>query len=322
VFESTFDPSSLRDFDGRSWGSARLEDTTRDEFKRTYRTRGGKFVRPEALIVTPPSGALWEAQALFDGTDGRARLTGFYLTFKDDGVRLDRLEDGALSSGDKWYAEPRFSDWYVLADSRDGTALMVVSDGDDRVPAALLTTPSRLGRVLDRMKRDQTRVEDIRDKFDRLDKTVEVGTVAVLLNRKDVRPRNEELVLGALRLRAPREIENDAIRYSRNGRGSVTISFNIVCRDGDRDNHVDATATLVGSNERGRITETGFGRAPLDRDERRASRDVDYAIQNAYMIALNSLRSQVARKVRDQKPPSPREYRADVFVSLFDGATR
>ena len=317
-----FDPRSLNDFDGRSWGGVRLGETTRDEFKRRYKTKGGKFVRPEALIVTPASGALGEIQALTDGTGGDARVTAFYVAFGDRGTRLDRLEGGELRGGETWYPEPRFSDWHVLAYPRSGTALMVVREDDDRVPFALLTTPSRLERLLDGMQRDRTPVQDIRGRFDRLDRTVEVGTVTVTLSRKDLRLRNEEFILAALRLRARREIESDAVRYDPRGRGSVNVYLNIVFRDDSNVNYADANATLIGTNERGRVSASGYGRASLDRRERRASDQVGYAVQNAYLAAINDLRRQAERNVDRQKSPSSRDYRTHAFVALIDAATR
>lgn len=321
-FDDLFAVDSLRDFEGREWGGVRLDETTRDDFKRRYKTRGGKFVRPDALIVTPSSSAPWEIQALVDGKGNDARLTGFHLTFRDRGIRLDRVLEEIDAPTEEGYPRERFSDWNLTLVPNRGIALMVVHEDDDRVPFALLTTRSRLERIGNALERNPTPVRDIADRFDRLDRTVEIGNTLVNLTRKDLRPRFEDLTLSGVRLRLPREIQSSDIRYSGRGSGSVIVNISIGFRDGDRNNAVSAFAQLNGSNERGGVSAGGTGRYPLDRKESDAKRDVDQAIRTAFELAIVDLRRQVARKINGQKPSSPADYRAGAFVRLIDAATR
>ena len=74
-----FDPRDIASFDGRGWEGVVLDETTRDDLKKQFRTKGGSFVRPEATILTPAPGARWEIQALQDANNGKARITGFHV---------------------------------------------------------------------------------------------------------------------------------------------------------------------------------------------------------------------------------------------------
>lgn len=103
---------TIEDFDGRGWGGVYLDDTTRDDFKNQYRTKGGNFIRPESTIVTSAPGAPWDIQALQDGTGGKAHITGFHVEFKDGGTSQDRLRGLDRDGGkrEEWFPQKRYSD--------------------------------------------------------------------------------------------------------------------------------------------------------------------------------------------------------------------
>lgn len=316
--DGNFDPGSLQDFNGRSWGDVRLNETTRDDFKRRYKTKGGKFIRPEATIVDTRN-APWELQILQDGTKGDSRITGFYLAYRDQ-PRLDRIEQN--DKAEYYYPQPRFSDWFVAAYPREGKAYMVVREQGNRIPAVLLTTPDRLERVVDKMERNPTSIGDLGAQFDRLNRDVEIGTVSVSIGKQDLRLGNERRFREDLTDRAKRDFDRSPIRIRSGIPGTIFLTININFRSGKDDNRVDVSAQLNAANERGQISAFGTGSEDLDRYEDRASRDLESAIDRAYRQARDTVTRQVDDRVRSQRPPSPEDYRVLAFVHLFETATK
>jgi hypothetical protein len=321
LFLDDFDPEPIRDFDGRQWGGVRLDDMTRDEFKRRYNTKSGKFIRSEATIVSVSSRAPWDIQALQDGNKGDSRITGFYVAFRNDGMRLDRT-DLDPRDGEEYFPRRRFSDWSVWAFPRRGIAFMVVKEGDDRVPYALLTTRERLQRMLDQMDRSSSRIEDIRDEFDELKRDVEVGFVSVSIIRNDIRPRNENRFTEDLRLQAEAGMNRGDLRFRVGGKGTLLVNVSVSFRDGDNFNRVDVSLQLNAMNERGKVTASTTGFGYLDKSRNRSEDRLESAARLAMLSALNNLPRQVERQISGQKAPSPAEYRSHQFVSLIDAPTK
>ncbi|HVK07021.1 MAG TPA: hypothetical protein VM490_26370 [Armatimonadaceae bacterium] len=317
-----FDPRDIASFDGRGWEGVVLDETTRDDLKKQFRTKGGSFVRPEATILTPAPGARWEIQALQDANNGKARITGFHVEFRDGGVRPEEVGGRDWGRPDEWYPRERYSDWCVLAWPRNGVALLVVREQGDRPASALVTTPGRLGRMLDDMERNPTRVEDLRRQFDRLSRTVAIGQVTVSLSRKDIRPRRSDRFEDDYRSRARRDIDRGDIAYSPGEGGSVYVDVEIYFRDGKDNNRVEVSAQLSGRNERGQISASGSGSRRLDRYEDRAYDDLESAIDRAYDEAIDEMLGQAARNIRNQSPPSPADQRRLAWYRLFEAATR
>lgn len=211
----------------------------------------------------------------------------------------------------------------MIAYPRRGIALLDVRERRDRIPYALLTTPDRLGRMLNGMEDRAPRIEDIRDEFDRMSREVEIGTVTISLTKKDLEPRGGgSRFEDDYRFRARRDIDRGDIRYGAGNAGSVYISVSIYFRDGRDDNHVEVSAQLNGKNERGQVSAFGSGKRDLDRSENRAYRDVDSAISRAYQDAIDDMLDQADRNIRGQKPPSPADYRKLAWIHLFDGPTK
>lgn len=321
ILADEFNPGSLRDFVGRDWGGIRLEEDTRDSVKRSYKTKGGNFIRGEATILSTPSRAPWEVQALQDGGKGDSRITGFFLTFRDGGTRIDRL-DLKPEEGEEWYPPRRYSDWNIRAYPKKGIALLVIKERDDRIPFALLTTPSRLERLLDKMERRATPPADPREEFDRRSSDIQVGFISVSIIKKDVKPRNESRFNDSLKTLAQRELNSGNIRYQLGGKGTLTITVSSYFKEDSDDNKVNVTTQLNGENERGKISGSGFGDAELSHRRDRAEDDLPYSSERALRSALDGLARQVESNLRKQKAPSVEDLRTQNFVSLIDAPTK
>lgn len=321
LFDAPFNPGTIKDFNGKTWGDVVLGDTTRDDFKRRYKTKGGHFVRTEALILNLTEEAPWEAQALTDGTKGDAVVTGFYLSFKGRGQLLERVvvPDGPATT---YYAKQRYSDWYVAAYPGQGIALMVVNDDGPRVPYALLTTSSRLKRVLDPMTQDVTPVSTISQQFDSLDRNVMVGTVTVDVSGKEVPDAYKSIAVVYFQQQVPRDLKTDTLRYVKGANGTLDIDFDVSIRDNDSSNRVTARGDFTGSNGRGKIAVSARGDYDLDKKKDRARRDINDAVDRAYGEMIEDLKRQVSQAVNKQKPPSPADLRAAAFVNLFNDPTK
>jgi hypothetical protein len=316
-----FDSGSLRDFNGREWGGIRLDDDTRDDIKRRFKTKGGKFVRSEATILSTPSRALWEVQALQDGDRGDSRVTGFFLAFRDGGTRLDRL-DLRASDGEEWYPQRRYSDWYIRAYPKAGIALMVVKERDDRIPFGLLTTPRRMERLLDKMERRAPSVSDPREQFDRMSSDLEVGFISASMIRTDVKPRNETRFTENLRTLAQRELDRGSVRYRPGAKGTLIITVNVYFKEDSDDNRVSVSTQLNAENERGKIYASGMGDSDLSHRRDRAEDDLPYSSERALRDALDRLMRQVDNNLRKQKAPSVDDLRLQNFLSLIDTPTK
>lgn len=319
--DETFDPGNLEDFDGRRWGDVRLDDTTRDEFKRRYRTKGGSFIRPSATIIDTRNRGDWDMQALQDGTSGSSRITGFYLIGRDGGRRLDSVARN-LGRGQRMYSQVRFSDWFMQVFPDNGIALCVVREDDYRVPYAVLTTQRRLERIMDKARSREPDIDDPRRAFNRLSRDVMIGNTSVSITKRDIRPDYQDDMLRRYSDRLRNNMDRGVLAYQPGASGSASILFSIYCSDGNRDNRVEANGSVNGKNERGNVSASAYTRVSLDRNKSRAENQLNRAIDDAFYRCSDDLRRNTENAVNDQQPPSIPELRRQSFFNLFDSATR
>ena len=333
------DPGPLASFDGRSWSGLILDSTTKDALKKNFKTQGAKgndkFLRSEAIIMTPPAldedGDIKAIQAMMSGNGGDAKLLGIRLVYGDYAPMVADLARDLNRPMQRFYPNKRYSNWYIVAFPQRGIAAITTDDNgnqEERVLVALLTSPVRLQRALTAFSTSPTPISNIQDDMRVLHDYMEVGGVEINLSingfdrfdswRMDSMRRD-------LRDQLRDRLSRSNIRVTNGGRGQlrvdVTVNYN-----SDSDGSITCNGNADGVVYRAagpqNVTAQGAGYESLPKRRSDAEDALRWKIGNAANSMLSNLGSNVRGQIKRLQPPSPEDYRRGVWDDIVNKATR
>jgi len=296
-------PDPIEQFDGKTWSTLTIGESTTDSIKRAFKTSKGA-IRPEAMLLPMPEGSKLRIDVLMHGRGGTSTLQGFRIGYRDDAPTLADLADRLHSEPEIRYPRDHFDDWSMAAFPEKGVVAFVGGSGRSaRVDVVLLCSPSRVRDAIAETGPRPTTPLDVKDVFPDDKRILQVGRFNVDINTvkgmslPDKPDVERELERRIRRMRTPRELD---IVDSSTGSVSVSVSLNYK----DRRVKVEATASVSGKTVLGSVSVSGSSedsiREDRDNPEWRGSRNLENTVYDAVDRAYRN----ASEKVRSQKLPT------------------
>lgn len=306
---ATFDAPPIEQFNGQSWGQIQLDQTRDRDMKSMFETDRGA-IRPEALLLKQPAGAIYRISALLDGRGSDARVIGFSLS--PQGATLPRRVLAPLGPAETRFVSGRWSQWRLAVWPSKGIAAAL---SDEAVYSILLTSPARIKSLADALPTRETATRN----YERLagewspslvyrttSSSVTFRNGLTSLQKDRIEDFNREML---------RRISGDYLRQGPgSGRASVRVT---VAKDGNRDRaKITANAEFWGPVQG--VTVSADGEATIRVDLNGGSVVAGILIVEAADAAIEQAAEEAVDKVSFIRPPTIPELRAEAWLAIVN----
>jgi hypothetical protein len=238
-----------------------------------------------------------------DSAGDSSRLVGFRLAYRDTAPEVGQIAGSIGEKPQTWYPRERYLDWHVALFSKHGIAAFVEkSGGNETVSLLILTSPSRVGKIVQGFVQRKTPISSLSKKYPESQRIATFGQALVSIREDGLSMANSDSFRQELEDKIRKQSLSSRLRYRSGSSGSLRVTLKLIKPRG-QDGRVDVSASFSGNSSFGTITSFGshsekFGRSLfgiVNVDKVRARYAFDQALSDTIRSAESSLQKRIPR---------------------------